>query len=316
MDKTNEPFEPKPPQEEILRAINTFQCLTVEQVGEYLERRSLTRIRELLAELVREEYIQRVYAYRNTPTGSTPGIFYLATKGIRYLESLGQEVREHRARLSFNRERKPKPSLHTLCVNDFLISARRLEKAREDIHIFDLRHEWEYKNEPIVVKPVRIVGDIMREETVSLSPDAYIDFRLGRGREQVCVFLEMDLDTENAKQIRRKIAAYVHFIKKYRDAQGKYVSQYQTLYGTDAVSIIFPTTSEFHREALREYTRRELISSKEPDYIADLFLFTHLPQRVDPKGKRREGLQVEPTRTFLEPVWYPPFGNTPVSLLG
>src|SRR5260370_24790739 len=117
------------------------------------------------------------------------GFFFQAEDGIRDIEGLGQEVREHRARLSLNKERKPRPSLHTMAVNDFLISAKRLEKAHEDIHIFDLRHEWEYKSEPVVVKPVRIVGDGLREETVSLSPDAHIDFRLGRDREQVFIFL-------------------------------------------------------------------------------------------------------------------------------
>jgi hypothetical protein len=59
---------------------------------------------------------------------------------------------------------------------------------------------------------------------------------------------------------------------------------------------------------MREWARRELAVTNEPKWLADLFLFTSLPETMD---------EIEPRQLFLDPVWYTPFDDdNPVSLLG
>ena len=72
------------------------------------------------------------------------------------------------------------------------------------------------------------------------------------------------------------------------------------------MTIAFATTKGAKRVAqLRDWTRRELAATAEPQWIADLFLFTALPG------------EIEPRQLFLDPVWYVPAEDTkPVSLLG
>jgi len=58
----------------------------------------------------------------------------------------------------------------------------------------------------------------------------------------------------------------------------------------------------------REWTRKELAVTNEPKWLADLFLFTSLPETMD---------GIEPGQLFLDPVWYVPSDDeNPVSLLG
>jgi hypothetical protein len=59
---------------------------------------------------------------------------------------------------------------------------------------------------------------------------------------------------------------------------------------------------------MREWARKEMAFSNEPKWLADLFLFTALPQNMD---------MIEPRQLFLDPVWYVPSDDeNPVSLLG
>jgi hypothetical protein len=59
---------------------------------------------------------------------------------------------------------------------------------------------------------------------------------------------------------------------------------------------------------MREWTRKELALTNEPAWLADLFLFTFLPEHMG---------AIEPRQLFLDPVWYTPSDDgNPVSLLG
>ena len=98
------------------------------------------------------------------------------------------------------------------------------------------------------------------------------------------------------KQMKQKVGAYREMVKS---------GAYKKVFGTNAITIAFATTAgDLRVEAMRKWTRHELASTKEPDYIADLFLFTALPETL------------EPTTLFLSPVWFPAFGDKKVSLLG
>src|SRR5205823_8651282 len=57
----------------------------------------------------------------------------------------------------------------------------------------------------------------------------------------------------------------------------------------------------------REWTRKELAVTNEPTWLADLFLFTSLPENMG---------AIVPRQLFLAPVWYVPSDDdNPVGLL-
>ena len=70
----------------------------------------------------------------------------------------------------------------------------------------------------------------------------------------------------------------------------------------------FATTKDHNRiRQMREWTRKELTVTNEPGWLADLFLFTALPENMG---------EIEPRQLFLDPVWYTPTDDNRVSLLG
>ncbi len=75
------------------------------------------------------------------------------------------------------------------------------------------------------------------------------------------------------------------------------------------MTIAFATTKDHNRVVkMREWARQEFSLTQEPKWLADLFLFTALPEHMG---------EIEPRQLFLDPVWYTPSdGENPVSLLG
>ena len=56
------------------------------------------------------------------------------------------------------------------------------------------------------------------------------------------------------------------------------------------------------------WTQKELAATNEPTWLANLFLFTALPENMS---------EIAPRQLFLDPVWYVPSDHdNPVSLLG
>jgi hypothetical protein len=59
---------------------------------------------------------------------------------------------------------------------------------------------------------------------------------------------------------------------------------------------------------MREWAAKEFTSTNEPSWLANLFLFTALPENMS---------DIMPRQLFLDPVWYTLSGDdNPVSLLG
>ena len=59
---------------------------------------------------------------------------------------------------------------------------------------------------------------------------------------------------------------------------------------------------------MREWAAKEFETTNEPGWLANLFLFTALPENMG---------DIMPRQLFLDPVWYiPSDDDNPVSLLG
>ena len=113
------------------------------------------------------------------------------------------------------------------------------------------------------------------------------------------VMWELDRGTEDQKFFRRRIRAYIVFLKS---------RAFKTLFGIENITVAFATTKNHNRiKQMREWTRKELAVTNEPGWLANLFLFTALPENMGDS---------EPRQLFLDRVWYVPSDNNPVSLLG
>jgi hypothetical protein len=160
-------------------------------------------------------------------------------------------------------------------------------------------HERVFKNAPIKATYTRS----NREETKTIVPDAYIAFvyTSPSGKEEIIpVLWELDRGTEDQKFFRRRIRAYIVFLKS---------RAFKTLFGIENITVAFATTKNHNRiKQMREWTQKELTVTTEPAWLADLFLFTALPENMG---------EIEPRQLFLDPIWYTPSEDeNPVSLLG
>jgi len=227
-------------------------------------------------------------------------MYALDRKGLNYLHSLGVDVREY-FRPS-QEEDTAKNFLfreHMLAISDILIHALLFVKSEPSYRIGTMLHERVFKNAPMKVEYTKN----NREETKAIVPDCYIAFvsTSPSGKEEtIPVLWELDRGTEDQKFFRKRIRAYIVFLKS---------RAFKTLLGVENITIAFATTKEHNRvRQMREWAAKEFAITNEPGWLANLFLFTLLPENMG---------ESEPRQLFLDPVWYTPSdGQNPLSLLG
>jgi Replication-relaxation len=223
-------------------------------------------------------------------------MYALDRKGLNYLAAQGVDVREY-FRPS-QEEDSAKNFLfreHMLAISDVLIHAMLFEKSQPSYHIKSLLHERALKNTPIKAT--------YKEASKTLVPDAYLEFifTTPSGKEEtIPVVWELDRGTEDQKFFRKRIRAYIVFLRS---------REFEKVFGVENITIAFATTKNHSRvKQMREWARKELAVTNEPKWLSDLFLFTSLPENMG---------EIEPRQIFLDPVWYVPSDNeNPVSLLG
>ena len=182
-----------------------------------------------------------------------------------------------------------------LAISDILIQSLLFVKTEPSYRINTLLHERSFKNHPIKVT--------YQEQTKAIVPDAYLAFGYTRqnGKDAtIPVLVELDRGTEDQKFFRKRIRAYSVFLKS---------RAFKSLFTIENITVAFATTKNHNRVGkMREWARKELAVTSEPKWLADLFLFTSLPETMD---------GIEPRQLFLDPVWYTPSDDeNPVSLLG
>lgn len=260
---------------------------------------SLERAQRKVKLLYETGYLER----RRLPhigVGNPEYIYFLATKGQHYLSEQGFS--------GFSRVR-PKdieemtyPHLqHALDLNDLLISARLLNRFVPQISLASWQHDLDLKRTPAKFTYERRLPEGERvEETASLVPDAWCDFRLKQlhmeKQRRKCIVLELDRGTTSMSPFKQKLRAYVH----YAIPDGVYFAQF----GTNAITVAYATTAgEDRLKTMLSWCEDELVQQR-LDHEAALFRFTALlKENTDPK------------RLFCEPVWYTPYEQEPVSLL-
>ena len=277
----------------LLHDLNTLQRATAEQLTRLNYKMGMIKtVKARLKDLTEAGYVMPL----SHPSIRLPYMYALSRNGLNYLQAQGVDVREY-FRPS-QEEDSAKNFLfreHMLAISDVLIHAMLFEKAQPSYHIKSLLHERALKNTPIKAT--------YKEASKTLVPDAYLAFvytgKSGK-EETIPVVWELDRGTEDQKFFRKRIRAYIVFLRS---------REFKTVFGVENITIAFATTKNHNRvKQMREWTEKELAATSEPAWLSNLFLFTALPETMD---------AIEPAQLFLDPVWYTPkdFDN-PVSLLG
>ncbi len=295
--QTKQLFVVTPVHDLLLHDLHTLQRATAEQLTRLNYKMGMINtVKARLKDLADNRYVLPL----SHPSIRLPYMYALDRKGLNYLQGQGVDVREY-FRPS-QEEDSAKNFLfreHMLAISDVLIHALLFVKSEPSYRIHTMLHERVFKNTPIKATYTRN----NREETKTIVPDAYLEFACTgqNGKEDIIpVLWELDRGTEDQKFFRKRIRAYIVFLKS---------RAFKTHFGIENITIAFATTKDHNRiKQMREWTQKELALTNEPKWLADLFLFTALPESMG---------EIEPRQLFLDPVWYLPSDDeNPVSLLG
>ncbi len=276
----------------LLRNLHTLQRATAEQLTRLNYKMGmLTTVKARLKDLSDNKYVLPL----SHPSIRLPYMYALSRKGLNYLAAQGVDVREYFRPSS--EEDSAKNFLfreHMLAISDLLIQSLLFVKTEPSYRINTLLHERSFKNHPIKVT--------YQEQTKTIVPDAYLAFGYTRqnGKDAtIPVLVELDRGTEDQKFFRKRIRAYSVFLKS---------RAFKSLFAIENITVAFATTTDHHRvRQMREWAAKEFASTNEPGWLANLFLFTSLPENIG---------ESEPHHLFLDPVWYTPSDDeNPVSLL-
>src|SRR5207244_7088632 len=141
---------------------------------------------------------------------------------------------------------------HMLSISDVLIHALLFERSEPSYRISSMLHERFFKNHPI--KAVYTRSE--RVKTKTLVPDFYFEFACtGQiGKEDIIpVLWELDRGTEDQKFFRKRIRAYIIFLRS---------RTFKTLFGIENITVAFATTKNHTRvKQMREWATKEFTST-------------------------------------------------------
>ncbi|MGZ3947108.1 MAG: replication-relaxation family protein [Flavisolibacter sp.] len=291
-----------PAHDALMRLFPEYHFMTIDQVRRAKNFSSFTHVSMKLKELSDHDYLRRL-ALPTLSAGQPIAIYTLSMKGRNYLEEQGYELGSYYRPVEHKHLTSPF-LVHTLEINNFLIDARTLCSLVPAFSLESVRHDLMLKQTPFKVSMTVMEGEKEKQKTVSLVPDAWLDFRMDRGKGKrpyrYCIWLELDRGTHDIKPFKQKLRALLSFMQSPGMKTGLDAKEKET-------TIAFVTTVGDKRvEEMRGWVRQVLAKTHEG--MNDKFVFTAMP----PLGEK----PMDAKRLFLEPVWYRPFGDNPSKLLG
>lgn len=260
----------------LLYTVYRYYFVTVEQVTRALYKPgTLTTVRNRLASLEKRGYLLSLY-YPTIKKGNSPKIYSIARAGLNVLQEQEYDV-PSRFRPVEQKEKKYFFLHHTLAVNDVLIACANIEKSHPAIKLARMIHERQTKLEPEKY-PIGIFseeGKLLKEEIYTLIPDGFVEFHIEqeKSRWRSCILWEIDRGTTEAKRFKKKIRAYVTYLKT-----GRFTKKYKAR----SVTIAYATTEGQARvEQMQEWTRDELSKTNDSREFGNTFVFTALPDQFD-----------------------------------
>ncbi|SRR6266487_304096 len=268
--------------DDLLLLLHRFQALTIFQIVRLIRKEtSINNVRSKLKRLVDNGFVETQYLPRTTPSGSTPMMYSLSSKGTKYIQGTGGVA----AGIG-QKTRGVLPLQHLLEINDVLISSLLLPTVAPEISVLEFVHERIYKQNPICIT-----------QGSYLCPDGFTHFVLsppfGKPDEPMGIIWEVDRNTEDAFIIREKIRDYCKLF--YGDCE--------QIFGTTVLCVVFVVTLGGNPRVKQLRRAAELELDKSHD-DGELFLFGAHPPA-----------EIAPLQFFTSPVWIQPFQSSPVSLI-
>lgn len=246
-----------------------LQMATAEQLCRlHYSPTSIKAVKARLKDLVDAGYLQA----DTIPTKMfrAPYYYTLGKEGVKYLGALGYDM-EASWRASKEVDKHAMFVEHTLELNDVLISAALLPRVDSRFSLIEMIHERTLKRHPF--KATWHEDGAMQVHRVI--PDAFlkIGYRKPDGtRVAWPIIVEHDRGTEEQKYFRRRIRAYIAFMR----AGGP-----QDLFGVNSMTVAFTTfVGQKRVDLMRQWTLRELQMGG--NELGGLFKFANLPQPPHP----------------------------------
>lgn len=296
----SKPFRMKPMYEVLLRGSDDMRmglCHLYKATPEQLCRLhyapgSIKAVKARMKTLVSEGYLQvSSVAVRHAGTRrefySARYFYTLAPAAVKYLAGLELDVDET-WRPHNEADKHGLFAEHTLELNDVIIAAALLKRTDPRFYLESFTHERVLKGRPYAVT----LSDGRSSKVI---PDAFLDFRQVGTTVHFPVLLEHDRGTEERAHFKRKIEAYVAFVK---------ARQFETHLEAKGINVVFTTFKGDDRlREMQQWTREVLLAAGEPAPIYAVFRFARLPYPL------RDGTP------WLAPIWRYPIEGEPQALL-
>jgi len=244
-----------PTQERILQSFRRYIYLTVEQVTTlHFSRGSAKYVNEVLKEMTENKYLARL----GRESVNEKYVYCLGIRSIRHLKSLGMEVNSFHP--SDHLQHSHMHMSHWLSTTNFLICAEKLPRVQPGIELASIYHDLTLKG--------MLTGRVI--------PDGFVDFRTAQDR--VSVWLELDRNTEDQRDIRSKARSTVEWCHQF----------YTQTFGTHSINIAFVAHENKRERQLYQWVTQELEGEREIEW----FLFSTLPPG-----------ELDPIHVFMSPIW-------------
>jgi Replication-relaxation len=273
-------------------AIYPYHFLTAPQITRALGYRkgTTTTVQERLKALTDNKYLHSFFlplAQRQRPF-----VYCLGLQGKKYLEKQGLDLEVY-YEPNQGEQRTYWFLMHTLELNDVLIAAATLEKSAPDVHLFDFRHDFTLKRDPVIALS-------KQGKQLHIVPDSFLDFRHTLTQDEgiqktrrYCFLVELDRGTHSDKRFMQKLQDYLTSFE-----QEKLAAHFQT----KRLTILFVTTAGARRvEKMRELARKVLKGVSKDSFTNQMFKFASVPPLME--------APLDPTTIFCSPFWTTAYGE-------
>lgn len=269
-------------EEVLLLSFTTFRLMTVAQMTRlHYAMASLEWVRKHLNSLAARGYLIRFQA-PSRGAGNSTCVYTLSRKGMRLLSDLGVSEQLWQVRPKEQADAAFTFLEHALGVTDLLITSKLLELVDPTIVVAELVHDWRLKQSPVAVTTYK-------GEKLKVVADGLVRLEL-HGKAQMTVVFENDRGTMEGASMLCKLRALL------------------AAYGHDGYTIAFVTTAGQQRALSLRRWCEQVLKEAHQEAMADLFLFTALPQPPHLS-------LLTPQELFLAPMWAVPFATQPVALI-
>lgn len=251
------------------------------------------------AAMEQEGLLLRLHLPREQPAGQGRAVFTLTARSRKLLQRMDVDVPGRYRPSEERRKSGSLPLAHSLAVTDWTIAQDKLCDAYPAVQERDFVSERDLNAAPLAVQLPRRRGSALTE-TVRFAPDGWHSLALDIGGGfEFSYFIEVDRGSEYQRQIRRRVASYLHAATS-KDIRERFSASM-------TVAIITPDAPD-RAATLLKWIEAEISAARPSDHQrleqADIF-------RVSSANPATN----DPLELFFGPCWQRPFQREELSLI-